>query len=99
MTYSVDNYLENFTKLDNIIKDALKKQPNNPTLIKMLQLSDNMFYFTSYSINKYDGIDIENRLLYDKLHKTQTELHTLKLHYDRKISKNSKRIESTEKPI
>lgn len=99
MMYSIDDYLKNFTELDNIIKEALKKQPNNPTLIKMLQLSDNMFYFTSHSINKYDSIDIENRLLYDKLHKTQTELHTLKLHYDRKISKNSKRIESPEKPI
>lgn len=90
MMYSVETYLKNFRELDNILKDALEKQPKNPTLKKLLQLSDKMFYFTSYNINKYDAIDIENRLLYEKLYKTQTQLETLKLNYDRKISKDSK---------
>ena len=79
MMYSVETYLDNFRELDNILKDALAKQPNNERIKKMLELSDKMFYFTTHSINKYDGIDIENRLLYDKLHRTQAELETLKL--------------------
>ena len=42
-----------------------------------------MFYFTTDKINKLDMLEIENRLLYEKLQQTQIELETLKLNYER----------------
>ena len=38
-----------------------------------------MFYFTNQLFNKQDSIDMENRLLYQKLHDVQVELETLKM--------------------
>tara|TARA_R110000772_G_scaffold97563_2_gene196884 strand:+ start:942 stop:1199 length:258 start_codon:yes stop_codon:yes gene_type:complete len=83
MTYSTDSYLKLFLESDNALKDALKKQPKSEVIIKILELSDKMFYFTTDKINKLDMLHIENRLLYEKLQQTQIELETLKLNYER----------------
>ena len=88
--YSTESYLKLFLESENTLKEALEKQPKSEVIIKILELSNKMFYFTTDKINKLDMIHIENRLLYEKLQQTQIELETLKLNYDRKISKNSK---------
>jgi len=77
--YSRDSYLEMFMELNNILKDGLAKDPNNKVVKNMISLHDKMFLFTNQLFNKQDSIDMENRLLYKKLHDTQTELETLKM--------------------
>jgi hypothetical protein len=80
---STQSYLKLFLEIDNTLKEALEKQPKNEVIIKILELSDKMFYFTTDKINKLDMLEIENRLLYEKLQQTQIELETLKLNYER----------------
>jgi len=86
-------------ELDEMLMAGLKKSPENKNLQRIVQFHNRMFIFTNQLFNKEDVVHIENRELYKKLHSTQIELETLKLHYDRKISENSKRIKSTEKSI
>jgi hypothetical protein len=83
MMCSTQSYLKLFLEIDNTLKEALEKQPKNEVIIKILELSDKMFYFTTDKINKLDMLEIENRLLYEKLQQTQIELETLKLNYER----------------
>jgi len=78
---------------------GLAKNPENKNLQRIMELHNKMFIFTNQLFNKEDIVLLENRELYKKLHKTQIELETLKLNHERKISKNSTRIESPEKPI
>jgi len=78
---------------------GLAKNPENKNLQRIMELHNKMFIFTNQLFNKEDMVLLENRELYKKLHKTQIELETLKLNHERKISKNSTRIESPEKPI
>ena len=80
---STQSYLKLFLEIDNTLKEALEKQPKSEVIIKILQLSNKMFYFTTDKINKLDMLEIENRLLYEKLQQTQIELETLKLNYER----------------
>jgi hypothetical protein len=80
---STQSYLKLFLEIDNTLKEALEKQPKSEVIIKILELSDKMFYFTTDKINKLDMLEIENRLLYEKLQQTQIELETLKLNYER----------------
>jgi predicted mannosyl-3-phosphoglycerate phosphatase (HAD superfamily) len=87
---STQSYLKLFLEIDNTLKESLEKQPKSEVIKKILELSNKMFYFTTDKINKLDMLEIENRLLYEKLQQTQIELETLKLNYDRKISENSK---------
>ena len=77
--YSRDSYLEMFMELNNILKDGLAKDPNNKVVKNMISLHDRMFLFTNQLFNKQDSIDMENRLLYKKLHEVQMELETLKM--------------------
>jgi len=79
--YSRDKYLKMFSELSNILKDGMAKDPKNEVVKNMICLNDNMFFFTNQLFNKQDSIDMENRLLYQKLHETQAELETLKLKY------------------
>tara|TARA_B110000503_G_scaffold80004_1_gene122693 strand:- start:839 stop:1093 length:255 start_codon:yes stop_codon:yes gene_type:complete len=81
--YSTESYLKLFLESENTLKEALEKQPKSEVIIKILELSNKMFYFTTDKINKLDMIHIENRLLYEKLQQTQIELETLKLNYER----------------
>tara|TARA_R110002126_G_scaffold100487_2_gene232002 strand:+ start:105 stop:359 length:255 start_codon:yes stop_codon:yes gene_type:complete len=80
---STQSYLKLFLEIDNTLKEALEKQPKSEVIIKILELSDKMFYFTTDKINKLDMLEIENRLLYEKLQQTQIELESLKLNYER----------------
>ena len=77
--YSRDSYLEMFMELNNILKDGLAKDPKNKVVKNMISLHDRMFLFTNQLFNKQDSIDMENRLLYKKLHEVQMELETLKM--------------------
>ena len=77
--YSRDSYLEMFMEINNILKDGLVKDPKNKVVKNMISLNDRMFYFTNQLFNKQDSIDMENRLLYQKLHDVQVELETLKM--------------------
>jgi len=86
-------------ELDNMLTAGLAKNPENKNLQRIMELHNKMFIFTNQLFNKEDIVLLENRELYKKLHKTQIELETLKLNHERKISKNSTRIESPEKPI
>jgi len=86
-------------ELDNMLTAGLAKNPENKNLQRIMELHNKMFIFTNQLFNKEDMVLLENRELYKKLHKTQIELETLKLNHERKISKNSTRIESPEKPI
>lgn len=88
--YSRDSYLDMFRELDTILTDGIKKDPNNKKMQRIIQLNNNMFIFTNQLFNKQDFTELENRLLYKQLHDTQVELETLKLNYDRQISKDSK---------
>ena len=81
--YSTESYLKLFLESENTLKEALEKQPKSEVIIKILELSNKMFYFTTDKINKLDMLEIENRLLYEKLQQTQIELETLKLNYER----------------
>ena len=83
MMCSTQSYLKLFLEIDNTLKESLEKQPKNEVIIKILELSNKMFYFTTDKINKLDMLEIENRLLYEKLQQTQIELETLKLNYER----------------
>jgi len=77
--YSRDSYLEMFMELNNILNDGLAKDPKNKVVKNMISLHDRMFYFTNQLFNQQDSIDMENRLLYKKLHEVQVELETLKM--------------------
>ena len=77
--YSRDSYLEMFMEINNILKDGLSKDPKNKVVKNMISLHDKMFLFTNQLFNKQDSIDMENRLLYKKLHDVQVELETLKM--------------------
>jgi predicted mannosyl-3-phosphoglycerate phosphatase (HAD superfamily) len=80
---STQSYLKLFLEIDNTLKESLEKQPKSEVIKKILELSNKMFYFTTDKINKLDMLEIENRLLYEKLQQTQIELETLKLNYER----------------
>lgn len=97
--YSRDSYIKLFMELDNMLTAGLAKNPENKNLQRIMELHNKMFIFTNQLFNKEDMVLLENRELYKKLHKTQIELETLKLNYERKISKNSTRIESPKKSI
>ena len=97
--YSRDSYIKIFMEMDKMLISGLAKNPDNKNLQRIVELHNKMFIFTNQLFNKEDMIALENREIYKKLHATQIELETLKLNYERKISKNSTRIESTEKPI
>lgn len=77
--YSRDSYLKMFMELNNILKDGMAKDPKNKVVKNMIGLNDKMFYFTNQLFNQQDSIDMENRLLYKKLHEVQVELETLKM--------------------
>lgn len=77
--YSRDSYLKMFMELNNILKDGLAKDPKNKAVKNIIGLNDRMFYFTNQLFNKQDSIDMENRLLYKKLHDVQVDLETLKM--------------------
>tara|TARA_R110000822_G_scaffold29350_3_gene86495 strand:- start:4838 stop:5089 length:252 start_codon:yes stop_codon:yes gene_type:complete len=77
--YSRDSYLEMFVELNNILKEGITKDPNNKVVKNMININDRMFFYTNQLFNKQDSIDMENRLLYQKLHETQVELETLKM--------------------
>ena len=66
-------------ELNNILNDGLAKDPKNKVVKNMISLHDRMFYFTNQLFNKQDSIDMENRLLYQKLHDVQMELEILKM--------------------
>jgi len=66
-------------ELNNILKDGLAKDPKNKAVKNIIGLNDRMFYFTNQLFNKQDSIDMENRLLYKKLHDVQVDLETLKM--------------------
>ena len=97
--YSRDSYIKIFMEMDKMLTSGLAKNPDNRNLQRIVELHNKMFIFTNQLFNKEDMIALENREIYKKLHRTQMELETLKLNYERKISKNSTRIESTKKPI
>lgn len=88
--YSRDSYIKMFLELDSMLVQGLEKNPNNEKLQRIVELHNKMFIFTNQLFNKQDIVHLENRELYKKLHTTQVELETLKLNYDRKISKDSK---------
>ena len=77
--YSRDDYLAMFMKLNNILMDGLAKDKNNEKVKEMISLNDKMFFYTNQLFNEQDSIQIENRLVYKKLHDTQVELETIKL--------------------
>ena len=77
--YSRDNYLAMFMKLNNILMDGLAKDKNNEKVKEMISLNDKMFFYTNQLFNEQDSIQLENRLVYKKLHDTQVELETIKL--------------------
>ena len=72
--YSRDSYLENLVKMDKILTEGLIKSPENKKILEMTRLSNNMFFYTSYMINKHDSLELENRILYNKLRDAQLEL-------------------------
>ena len=88
--YSRDSYIKMFLELDSMLVQGLENNPNNKKLQRIVELHNKMFIFTNQLFNKQDIVHLENRELYKKLHTTQVELETLKLNYDRKISKDSK---------
>lgn len=88
--YSRDSYIKMFLELDSMLVQGLEKNPKNKKLQRIVELHNKMFIFTNQLFNKQDIVHLENRELYKKLHATQVELETLKLNYDRKISKDSK---------
>jgi len=88
--YSRDSYIKMFLELDSMLVQGLEKNPKNEKLQRIVELHNKMFIFTNQLFNKQDIVHLENRELYKKLHTTQVELETLKLNYDRKISKSSK---------
>ncbi len=88
--YSRDSYIKMFLELDSMLVQGLEKNPKNEKLQRIVELHNKMFIFTNQLFNKQDIVHLENRELYKKLHTTQVELETLKLNYDRKISKDSK---------
>ena len=88
--YSRDSYIKMFIELDSMLVQGLEKNPKNEKLQRIVELHNKMFIFTNQLFNKQDIVHLENRELYKKLHTTQVELETLKLNYDRKISKDSK---------
>lgn len=77
--YSRDDYLAMFMKLNNILMDGLAKDKNNEKVKEMISLNDKMFLYTNQLFNEQDSIQLENRLVYRKLHDTQVELETIKL--------------------
>jgi hypothetical protein len=77
--YSRDDYLAMFMKLNNILMDGLAKDKNNEKVKEMISLNDKMFLYTNQLFNEQDSIQLENRLVYKKLHDTQVELETIKL--------------------
>lgn len=77
--YSRDDYLAMFMKLNNILMDGLAKDKNNEKVKEMISLNDKMFFYTNQLFNEQDSIQLENRLVYKKLHNTQVELETIKL--------------------
>lgn len=77
--YSRDDYLDMFMKLNNILMDGLAKDKNNEKVKEMISLNDKMFLYTNQLFNEQDSIQLENRLVYKKLHDTQVELETIKL--------------------
>ena len=77
--YSRDDYLAMFMKLNNILMDGLAKDKNNEKVKEMISLNDKMFLYTNQLFNEQDAIELENRLVYKKLHNTQVELETIKL--------------------
>jgi hypothetical protein len=77
--YSRDDYLAMFMKLNNILMDGLAKDKNNEKVKEMISLNDKMFFYTNQLFNEQDSIQLENRLVYKKLHDTQVELETIKL--------------------
>ena len=88
--YSRDSYIKMFLELDSMLVKGLENNPKNEKLQRIVELHNKMFIFTNQLFNKQDIVHLENRELYKKLHTTQVELETLKLNYDRKISKDSK---------
>lgn len=88
--YSRDSYIKMFLELDSMLVQGLEKNPKNEKLQRIVELHNKMFIFTNQLFNRQDIVHLENRELYKKLHTTQVELETLKLNYDRKISKDSK---------
>lgn len=77
--YSRDDYLAMFMKLNNILMDGLAKDKNNEKVKEMISLNDKMFLYTNQLFNEQDSVQLENRLVYKKLHDTQVELETIKL--------------------
>ena len=77
--YSRDDYLAMFMKLNNILMDGLAKDKNNEKVKEMISLNDKMFLYTNQLFNEQDAIELENRIVYKKLHNTQVELETIKL--------------------
>lgn len=77
--FSRDKYLEEFKEMQSILYKGLEKDKNNKTLLKIVELNNNMFIFTCDILNRCDSLDIENRVLYDKLRKEQVELLNLKI--------------------
>ena len=59
--------------------DGLAKDKNNEKVKEMISLNDKMFFYTNQLYNEQDSIQLENRLVYKKLHNTQVELETIKL--------------------
>lgn len=59
--------------------DGLAKDKNNEKVKEMISLNDKMFFYTNQLFNEQDSIQLENRLVYKKLHNTQVELETIKL--------------------
>jgi len=59
--------------------DGLAKDKNNEKVKEMISLNDKMFFYTNQLFNEQDSIQLENRLVYKKLHDTQVELETIKL--------------------
>jgi hypothetical protein len=77
--YSRDDYLAMFMKLNNILMDGLAKDKDNERVKEMISLNDKMFLYTNQLFNEQDVVQLENRLVYKKLHNAQVELETIKL--------------------
>jgi hypothetical protein len=82
--YSRDSYLEIFNQMDEILSDGLEKSPGNKKLLDMIRINNNMFLYTTFMINKHDSLELENRMLYNKLHDAQFQIEKYKLEQMRK---------------
>jgi len=59
--------------------DGLAKDKDNERVKEMISLNDKMFLYTNQLFNEQDVVQLENRLVYKKLHNAQVELETIKL--------------------